>query len=409
MSPCRRTCTSAAANAASYSFPAAAAACVNDAAARTATTSAERQCAQEPKDLIWHLQSQVEASLLARQSSQLSAGPDSSSAAASAASLPSSEPSPSANKASSFTSKESSIHPMLKAERDAKRQKVRERGKYASALFRKRMVTRTQILERHIRALGRAKAILNNHHWGKGVTSAAGVIIGEDDLLVAKSKTSMLAKGKKPTQAAVRVGRERTRLLTRALYSLNLADLTLADPTTNIKVSGTGEDILDNLTSTVRVLEWRNDMACGRVQRLTQLTSQFNATGRTLHASNLTQVHRFVTLLKTAQSVAATRNASKEAETNGSSSTGGTGSASTSLPPLLFLVLTSVRRKYHTSIFLRRSGLREILPQDAPRLCTKRKSKKGNDQRALIGTAQVLDLSDSQVEAIASLVIAWLV
>ena len=55
------------------------------------------------------------------------------------------------------------------------------------------MVTRTQILERHIRALGRAKAI-EQPPLGKGGTSAAGVIIGEDDLLVAKSKTSMLAK-----------------------------------------------------------------------------------------------------------------------------------------------------------------------------------------------------------------------
>ena len=193
--------------------------------------------------------------------------------------------------------------------------------------------------------------------------------------------------------------------LTRALYSLNLADLTLADPTTNAKVSGTGEDILDNLTSTVRVLEWRNDMACGRVQRLTQLTSQFNATGRTLHASNLTQVHRFVTLLKTAQSVAATRNASKEAETNGSSSTGGIGSASTSLPSSSSS-LSSLASGGNTTPASSSGapGLERYCRKTLQDFAQKGNRKKENDQRALIAElAQVLDLSDSQVEAIAKL------
>ena len=183
------------------------------------------------------------------------------------------------------------VHPLLVADKKAKLQKARERGKYASALFRKKLANRTQMLERHSRALGRAKKILINHHWGKHLDSDP------------KGITKGLKRDTKESAGVDDDFEDRISFLNRALYSLNLADLTLSDPTTNMKMSGTGEDILQNLMSAVNMMKWRSDMALGRVQSFAKLTSQFNATGRTLYASNLTQVHRFVTLIKLASSL----------------------------------------------------------------------------------------------------------
>ena len=269
------------------------------------------------------------------------------------------------------------------------------------------MVTRTQVLERHIRALGRAKAILKNHHWGKGVASAAGAITtsvvdavpkGEGRAKKSKGKGGRSNKAPVPGNTAAR--EDPASFLNRALYSLNLADLTLTDPTANVKLSATGEDILDNLTSTVRALEWRNNMACGRVQRLTQLTSQFNATGRTLHASNLTQVHRFVALLKTAQSVADARkgqtaNAAASSEMEEAS----TGFSSSSSPSS-----SSSSSSDTTAAKAEVTGPQRYRSKTLKDFARKGHRKKEDEQRALTAElASVLQLSDAQVIAIGKL------
>ena len=155
-----------------------------------------------------------------------------------------------------------------------KRRKLKERGSRASAVFRKKKNVKTEALEKHQTALRRAKTLLLSHKWGRVL----------DDILQKKNSASS-----SPTPP--RLSLEDQSYTNRVLYSLDLSDLTTS-------CTLTYQSALDQLTSTVRVLDWCKDMNKTRLSRLTEWTNLFNATGRTLHVSTNGKISRYVSLLK---------------------------------------------------------------------------------------------------------------
>jgi len=121
------------------------------------------------------------------------------------------------------------------------------------------------------------------------------------------------------------VKRDDYAFLQRALYSLDLADLTVQ---TNLShIGGTTctnisyQHALDTLTSTVRVLDWTKEINQSRGKRVAEWTNIFNATGRTLHVVTNGQLMRQTALLKAVEhSLLGNKSNSKSNNSNSSNS-----------------------------------------------------------------------------------------
>jgi len=123
------------------------------------------------------------------------------------------------------------------------------------------------------------------------------------------------------------VKRDDYAFLQRALYSLDLADLTVQ---TNLShIGGTTctnisyQHALDTLTSTVRVLDWTKEINQSRGKRVAEWTNIFNATGRTLHVVTNGQLMRQTALLKAVEhSLLGNKSNSKSNTSNSSDDNG---------------------------------------------------------------------------------------
>ena len=246
------------------------------------------------------------------------------------------------------------IHPLLIAEQEKKKNRLREKGSRASAVFRKKRNTKTEALEKHQTALRRATELLKKHRIEKGwgmfmpegdgdeddadsssvnlvSSSSSSSSVSSTSTSTSSSSSSSSTEQMKVSPSSPRsVKRDDYAFLQRALYSLDLADLTVQ---TNLShIGGTTctnisyQHALDTLTSTVRVLDWTKEINQSRGKRVAEWTNIFNATGRTLHVVTNGQLMRQTALLKAVEhSLLGNKNNSKS-NTSNTSSTNSTNS-----------------------------------------------------------------------------------
>ena len=243
------------------------------------------------------------------------------------------------------------IHPLLIAEQEKKKNRLREKGSRASAVFRKKRNTKTEALEKHQTALRRATELLKKHRIEKGwgmfmpegdgdeddadsssvnlvSSSSSSSSVSSTSTSTSSSSSSSSTEQMKVSPSSPRsVKRDDYAFLQRALYSLDLADLTVQ---TNLShIGGTTctnisyQHALDTLTSTVRVLDWTKEINQSRGKRVAEWTNIFNATGRTLHVVTNGQLMRQTALLKAVEhSLLGNKSNSKSNTSNSSDDNG---------------------------------------------------------------------------------------